>query len=41
MTRKKMTGLKFFFNKRLLYQFKLAEKNGYADQKFRKLFSRY
>jgi protein-ribulosamine 3-kinase len=30
---------KFYFNKRLFYQFKLAEKNGYADQKFRKAFA--
>jgi protein-ribulosamine 3-kinase len=31
--------IKFYFNKRLFYQFKLAEKNGYADQKFRKAFA--
>ncbi len=28
----------FYFNKRLLFQFKLAEKNGYADEKLRKKF---
>lgn len=31
--------IKFFFNKRLLFQFKLAEENGYVDNNFRKLFS--
>jgi protein-ribulosamine 3-kinase len=34
----KKDWVKFYFNKRLFYQFKLAEKNGYADQKFRKAF---
>ncbi len=29
---------KFYFNKRLLFQFKLAEKNGYIDSGFRKYF---
>jgi protein-ribulosamine 3-kinase len=28
----------FFFNKRLLFQFKLAERNGFADGRFRSLF---
>lgn len=31
---------KFYFNKRLLFQFKLAEKNGYADSDLRKYFNR-
>jgi protein-ribulosamine 3-kinase len=35
----KKNWVKFFFNKRLLYQFKLAEKNGYADYDFRSSFS--
>jgi protein-ribulosamine 3-kinase len=35
----KNNWIKFFFNKRLLYQFKLAEKNGYADFDFRSSFS--
>lgn len=30
----------FYFNKRLLYQFLLAEQNGYVDLEFRKLFSK-
>jgi protein-ribulosamine 3-kinase len=30
---------KFYFNKRLLFQFKLAQRNGYADEKLRKCFS--
>lgn len=30
---------KFYFNKRLLFQFKLAEKNGYVDSEFRKCFN--
>ena len=30
----------FYFNNRLLYQFKLAEKNGYADSEFRKVFAK-
>jgi fructosamine-3-kinase len=34
--KKDWTG--FYFNNRLLYQFKLAEKNGYADSEFRKAF---
>ncbi len=29
----------FYFNNRLLYQFKLAEKNGYVTQEFRKAFA--
>ncbi len=28
----------FYFNNRLLYQFKLAERNGYSDEDFRNLF---
>jgi fructosamine-3-kinase len=28
----------FYFNKRLLYQFELADKNGYVDSAFRQLF---
>lgn len=28
----------FYFEKRLLYQFRLAEKNGYVDDRFRSLF---
>lgn len=31
---------KFYFNKRLLFQFKLAEENGYVDNSFRKLFAK-
>ena len=31
--------VKFYFNKRLSYQFNLAEKNGYAGEEFRKAFS--
>jgi fructosamine-3-kinase len=30
---------KFYFNKRLLFQFKLAETNGYVDSAFRKFFN--
>lgn len=30
----------FYFNKRLLYQFKLAEKNGYVDSELRNIFSK-
>lgn len=30
---------KFYFNKRLLFQFKLAEKNGYVDSALRKIFN--
>jgi protein-ribulosamine 3-kinase len=30
----------FYFNKRLLYQFKLAEKNGYANRELRDAFSK-
>jgi len=30
----------FYFNKRLLFQFHLAERNGYVDSEFRKLFSK-
>ncbi len=30
--------LEFFWENRLLFQFKLAEKNGYVDSQFRKLF---
>ena len=29
----------FYFNKRLYFQFKLAENNGYADNEFRRLFN--
>ncbi len=29
----------FYFNKRLLYQFELAEKNGFVDSTFKRLFS--
>jgi fructosamine-3-kinase len=32
--------INFYFNKRLLYQFKLAERNGYADNRFREAFRR-
>ena len=32
--------IKFYFNKRLLFQFKLAEHNGYADDKLRKAFKK-
>jgi len=32
--------IKFYFNKRLLFQFKLAESNGYIDSEFRKCFNR-
>src|ERR1035437_634400 len=35
-TKKNWTS--FYFNKRLLYQFKLAEKNGYADSRLRDAF---
>jgi protein-ribulosamine 3-kinase len=35
----KTDWVKFFFNKRLLFQFKLAEKNGYADYDFRQAFN--
>jgi fructosamine-3-kinase len=35
-TRKNWTS--FYINNRLLYQFRLAEKNGYADSEFRKAF---
>lgn len=31
---------KFYFNKRLLFQFKLAEKNGYVDSSFRTAFKK-
>ena len=31
--------IKFYFNKRLLFQFKLAEKNGYVNSDFRKCFN--
>lgn len=31
---------KYYFNKRLLFQFKLAEKNGYTDTTFRNAFSK-
>ena len=30
---------RFYFNKRLLFQFRLAEKNGYADSELRSVFS--
>jgi protein-ribulosamine 3-kinase len=30
----------FYFNNRLLYQFKLAERNGYTDIEFRKVFAK-
>jgi protein-ribulosamine 3-kinase len=30
--------IEFYFNKRLFYQFKLAQKNGYVDERFAKLF---
>jgi protein-ribulosamine 3-kinase len=32
--------IKFYFSKRLLFQFKLAEKNGYVDSDLRKYFNR-
>jgi protein-ribulosamine 3-kinase len=32
--------VKFYFSKRLLFQFKLAEKNGYVDPDLRKCFNR-
>ncbi len=32
--------IKFYFNKRILYQFKLAEKNGYATEELRKGISK-
>lgn len=35
----KSNWIAFYFNKRLLYQFKLAEHNGYASEKLRKGFS--
>ena len=35
---RKNDWVSFYFNKRLLYQFKLAEKNGYADSEFRNAF---
>lgn len=35
-TRRNWTN--FYFNKRLLFQYKLAEKNGYTDSEFRKAF---
>lgn len=35
----KNNWINFYFNKRLLFQFKLVEKNGYSDDNFRKLFS--
>lgn len=34
----KNNWIKFYFNKRLMYQFKLAEKNGYADHSLRNAF---
>jgi len=34
----KNNWIKFFFNKRLYFQFKLAEQNGYASEELRKLF---
>lgn len=34
----KYNWIKFYFNNRLLFQFKLAEKNGYVDTVFRKFF---
>jgi len=36
----KTNWTQFYFNKRLLYQFKLAEKNGYAAQELRNGFSK-
>lgn len=36
----KFDWTKFYFNKRLLFQFKLAEKNGYVDNNFRNLFKK-
>lgn len=36
----KTNWVKFYFNKRLLFQFNLAERNGYVDDNFRKLFSK-
>jgi protein-ribulosamine 3-kinase len=36
----KKDWISFYFNNRLLYQFKLAEKNGYADSEFRKAFAK-
>ncbi|MCK7520809.1 MAG: fructosamine kinase family protein [Ignavibacteriales bacterium] len=35
----KLDWTKFYFNKRLLFQFKLAEINGYVDSELRKYFS--
>ena len=35
----KNNWITFYFNKRLLFQFKLAEKNGYVDSLFRKYFN--
>lgn len=34
----KNSWIKFYFNKRLLFQFKLAERNGYVDSELRKGF---
>ncbi len=35
----KQNWIKFYFNKRLLFQFKLAENNGYVDSELRKSFA--
>lgn len=35
----KLDWAKFYFNKRILFQFKLAEKNGYVDSNLRQCFS--
>lgn len=34
----RLNWVSFFFNKRLLFQFRLAERNGFADERFRSLF---
>ncbi len=34
----RLNWVSFFFNKRLLFQFRLAERNGFADERFRRLF---
>jgi fructosamine-3-kinase len=36
----KINWTEFYFNKRILYQYKLAEKKGYAGEELRKCFSR-
>lgn len=38
--KEKTNWIEFYWNKRLLFQYKLAEKNGYCDDFLRKLFSK-